>query len=93
MPDSPCASAAPELHLFTAGLFSKWGFGDGDTPDDFLDWCDAQGIDYPRGNWKSALCLMVRERLVPVLSAEVEVVEISTSHTTRSVRARSTART
>lgn len=85
-PDQPSMAAyppvvvAPVLHLFTAGLFSKWGFGDGDMPDDFLDWCDEQGIDYSGFRWKPTLTRLVRERLVPALDAEVETVEISTSH-------------
>jgi hypothetical protein len=41
----------PKLVLWSDGLLSKWGFGDGDEPDAWLDWCDEQGIDYNARGW------------------------------------------
>lgn len=69
----------PTLTLFADCLLSKWGFGDGDVPDAYLDWCDDNGHPYP-GDWHTVLRTLVRTRLVPALHQRVEVVDIETSH-------------
>lgn len=69
------------LWLFSESLLSKWGFNDGDLPDEVDGWLDAQ--DPPihlAGNWRPILCQLVRRYLIPALDQAVEVVEIETSH-------------
>ena len=68
------------LYLPAEGLLSKWGFNDGDEPDDFLDWCEEQGIPYDGLDWKLMLRRLVREYLIPALDQRVEVVEVDTAH-------------
>jgi hypothetical protein len=72
----------PTIALFSSGLLSKWGFGDGDAPDEWCDYCEAQGVDYNAIDWKSLLVALVRRYLVPELERhhEIEVYEIGTSH-------------
>lgn len=69
----------PTLTLYSDGLLSKWGFNDGDKPDDLLDYCDAHGLDYPVG-WRRLLYQLVTERLVPVLDQKVTIIYIVTNH-------------
>lgn len=70
------------LPLFSDGLLSRWGFGDGDIPEAFMDWLDENHpeLDYRRVNWKATLCLLVRRFLLPNLNQSVEVMEIGTIH-------------
>lgn len=72
-------SDEPTLALHSDGLLSKWGFNDGDTPDNLLDYCDAHGLDYPVG-WRRLLYQLVAERLVPALDQEVTITYIVTNH-------------
>lgn len=71
----------PVLTLVSAGLMSRFGFGDGDVPEWLLDHCDAQNVTYPV-DWRRALCRLVRAHLLPALSEhhDVEVVELGCSH-------------
>lgn len=70
---------APEhLRLHSESLLSKWGFNDGDVPDDAWDYCEANGLN-PE-NWHATLIRLVRDYLLPVLEQDVEVVEIGTIH-------------
>ncbi|WP_189111640.1 hypothetical protein [Streptomyces camponoticapitis] len=55
----------PTITLFSYDLLSKWGFNDGDDPDVWLDWCDAQGIDHNRIEYP--LVRLVRDHLVPAI--------------------------
>jgi hypothetical protein len=66
------------LTLFSRCLLSKWGFNDGDDPDDWLDYCDAHGIDYNEVDFP--LVELVRRYLLPALDQTVTVVEIGTNH-------------
>lgn len=66
----------PGVMLHSAGLLSKWGFGDGGTPESFLDYCDERGVQYPE--WP--LEQIVREYLLPVLDQHVEIAIIPTHH-------------
>lgn len=68
------------LHLFSAGLLSKFGFNDGDEPDNVADWLEADGIAYMDVAWRPALQLLVREHLLPKLDQVVEVYDIETNH-------------
>lgn len=68
----------PHLTLFSRDLLSKWGFNDGDDPDDWLDYCEAHGIDYKAVDFP--LVALVRRYLLPALDQDVAVVEIETSH-------------
>lgn len=70
----------PTLRLFSDGLLSKWGFGDGDEPDQVWDSLDEQDIDYATFSWHPVLIQIVRRYLLPVLTQEVTVVEIETIH-------------
>lgn len=75
-------AAEPRLLLTSASLLSKWGFNDGDAPDDWLDWCDDQGIDWRElPSWRHGILpALVRRFLLPALDQGVTVTEISTSH-------------
>ncbi|MFD8687842.1 hypothetical protein [Streptomyces sp. NPDC059651] len=68
----------PTVTLFSADLLSKWGFNDGDDPEWWTDWCDAQGIDHMVFDFPWAA--LVRQHLVPVLDQAVTVVDVETSH-------------
>jgi hypothetical protein len=68
----------PHLTLFTADLLSKWGFNDGEDPDDWLDYCDAHGIDHSVIGFP--LVELVRTYLLPKVNQNVTVVEIETIH-------------
>lgn len=71
----------PTLYLASDGLLNKWGFNDGDEPDALLDYCEEHGIPYPTlDGWKTTLRALVRERLVPALDQEVELVDVETCH-------------
>ena len=75
-------SADACVTLFSSGLLSKWGFNDGDAPDEWLDWCDERGIDYNAlPGWRSSILpRLVREFLLPVIEQDVKVVGIGTNH-------------
>jgi len=68
----------PHLTLFSADLLSKWGFNDGDDPDDWLDYCEANSIDYSAVDFP--LVELVRTYLLPRIEQDVTVVEIETCH-------------
>lgn len=70
--------AEPRLTLFSSSLLSKWGFNDGDDPDDWLDYCDGRGIDH--NALAFPLIPLVQRYLLPQLKQKVTVVEIETSH-------------
>lgn len=69
---------AQTVTLFSADLLSKWGFNDGAAPDDWLDYCEANGIDYNEVNFP--LVQLVRRYLLPKIEQAVTVVDIETSH-------------
>ncbi|NYV72974.1 hypothetical protein [Streptomyces sp. UH6] len=71
-------STEPTVTLFSDGLLSKWGFNDGEPPNGWYDYCEANGIDYNAADFP--LVELVRRYLVPVLDQDVNVVEIETSH-------------
>lgn len=66
--------------LFSSGLLSKWGFGDGDAPDEFWDWLEEQDCEHVPLGWKRILCVLVERYVVPVLDQKVTTVRISTLH-------------
>ena len=66
--------------LFSSGLLSKHGFGDGDAPDEWLDYCDDHGIDLPPAAWHPILRELVKQFLLPALTQKVTIVYIGTSH-------------
>jgi hypothetical protein len=70
------------LYLPSWCLLSKFGFSDGDMPDDLCDWLeDRLGIERARDvSWHAVLEALVREHLLPVLDQAVEVVSIETIH-------------
>lgn len=76
--DQPREAAEPVITLFSSGLLSKWGFGDGNDPDEWWDYCEANGIDPARADFP--LEEIVRRHLVPKLDQAVTVVHIETSH-------------
>ncbi|MFJ3140961.1 hypothetical protein ACIPJM_00615 [Streptomyces halstedii] len=67
-----------ELTLFSRDLLSKWGFNDGDDPEDWLDWCDDRGIDHNAFDFPWAA--IVRKHLVPAIEQDLTVVDIETIH-------------
>ena len=78
-------SKEPVFTLVSAGLLSKWGFNDGDCPDDVLAWLEENGHGW-RVDWHPVLTKLVEDYLVPALDQEVELAHILTSH--NPVRAR-----
>lgn len=75
------AETAPTVTLRAACLLSKWGFGDGDTPDDLLDyWGDL--VDHNAFDWHAVLRRLVRTHLLPELQKhhDVEVHDVETAH-------------
>lgn len=68
------------LTLVTSGLLRKYGFNDGDEPDQVDDVLEAANIDLAAGDWHSILRRLVREHVLPVLDQRVEVEEIETIH-------------
>jgi len=66
------------LTLFSSSLLSKWGFNDGDDPDEWLDYCDAHGIDHNAVDFP--LIPLVHQYLLPKIGQKITVVEIETSH-------------
>ncbi|MFE7236099.1 hypothetical protein ACFVAF_36905 [Streptomyces sp. NPDC057596] len=70
--------AEPRLTLFSSDLLSKWGFNDGDDPDDWLDYCEAHGVDYNQVDFP--LVQLVRHYLLPKIKQQLTVVEVETSH-------------
>ncbi|MFJ1765088.1 hypothetical protein ACIOD2_32505 [Amycolatopsis sp. NPDC088138] len=75
--DDLCPASGVILHA--DGLLSKWGFGDGDEPDAYLDWLDEQSLPHP-ANWHAILRHLVRTRLLPLIVEDVEVYDIETNH-------------
>jgi hypothetical protein len=74
--------SSPTLLLISDGLLSKWGFNDGDAPDDWLDWCEERGIDwFALPSWRDEILpALVRRFLVPALDQDVKLTFISTNH-------------
>ncbi|WP_262058532.1 hypothetical protein [Streptomyces sp. STR69] len=68
----------PHLTLFSADLLSKWGFNDGSDPDVWLDYCEANHVDYNEVDFP--LTTLVRQHLIPALNQAVTVCDIETSH-------------
>ena len=68
----------------TAGLLSKWGFGDGDMLEDVLDeWLNGKwpDDDYdPLGFEHRVLVRVVREHVLPHITTPIEVYEVGTVH-------------
>lgn len=67
------------LYLFADSLWSRHGFGDGDTPEQLLDLCDSRGLEYPE-DWHGALCALVERHLIPALPEPVQTYRVGTSH-------------
>ncbi|MFW6776094.1 hypothetical protein ACOACO_17555 [Nocardioides sp. CPCC 205120] len=65
----------PGLVLTTDDLTDQHGFRDGQTPTDYLDWCDDHSTPYPdRRMWNDVLRVAVRRVLLPRL--EPSLVEV-----------------
>lgn len=71
-------SAQPFLRLHSQDLLSKFGFNDGDAPDEWWDYCVAAGIDYVNTEFPTAE--LVELYLLPRLDQNVTVVRIETCH-------------
>lgn len=71
-------NGADTVTLFSRNLLSKWGFNDGEGPDEWWDYCERNGAD------PSALDFpleeVVRRYLVPLLDQDVSAVHVETSH-------------
>ena len=68
----------PTITLFSRGLLSKWGFNDGNDPDEWWDYCEANGLDTATSDFP--LEEVVRRFLVPRLEQDVTVVHVETCH-------------
>ena len=66
--------------LWSYDLVSKWGFNDGDMPENLLDHLDDLGISYGKTEWHPILRRLVREHLLPKIPQQVEVYDIETIH-------------
>lgn len=67
------------LHLNSSSLLSKYGFNDGDLPEELMDHLDALGMPYP-DDWRPILVHLVRTHLLPYLQHDVEVEVLGTNH-------------
>lgn len=74
----PSVTDVPTLTLYSDGLLSKFGFNDGDDPEEWLEYCEANGIDYNEVDFP--LVQLVRQYLLPALDQHVTVYEIETAH-------------
>jgi hypothetical protein len=74
--------ASDNLTLLSESLLSKWGFWDGAKPEEFLDWCDEQGVNYRGLDWHAVLSALVRRYLLPELEKNhaITLIDIGTSH-------------
>lgn len=73
----------PPLWLFSQGLLSKWGFGDGDVMFDYIyDLEDRGVIDVMNVDEHAVLRGLVRRYLLPELRQhhEIELIDIETNH-------------
>lgn len=68
----------PHITLFSRCLLSKWGFNDGEAPDQWYDYCDSLGIDWTKLEYP--LSALVRKYLHPALDQAVTLCDIETSH-------------
>jgi hypothetical protein len=71
------------LTLYSDGLLSKWGFNDGDEPDNVVDWLEAEppfGYDYVTFPWHPVLAALVRAHLLPRIEQTVQLVDVETNH-------------
>lgn len=75
------------LILFSDGLLSKWGFNDGDLPEEFYEWWHETRCPpscfwecYAKVPDKPVIQVLVRRFLLPALDQRVEVYDIGTIH-------------
>lgn len=70
------------LVLAPQSLLSKWGFNDGDMPDDVADaWDELHPDRFVSVAWRDGvLPQLVREFLEPALDQDVTLTEIGTNH-------------
>lgn len=69
------------MRIYTSGLLSKWGFGDGDLLWDFLYDHGIKVDDEP------VLVRVVREHVLPAIDQQVDVYEVCTIHNPLRARA------
>lgn len=74
--------SAGGLTLHAECLLSKWGFDDGNVPDDYFAWLDERGEPWPE-RWHETLAALVRSRLLPLIAEDVEVFEIDSHNPIR----------
>jgi len=68
------------MSLYSEGLLSKWGFEDGDMPENVWDAIEEAGLDFMTIDWHGVLRSLVRDYLLPALDQHVEVYDIETIH-------------
>lgn len=70
------------FRLDSDSLLSKFGFNDGDMPEDVCDRIDRLGIPSERVDWHAVLRNLVRKYLLPELAKYhvVELTDIDTAH-------------
>lgn len=73
-------TAKDVLRIYSSGLLSKWGFNDGDMPEEVCEYCEALAIDYGLIDWHATLVRLVCADLLPALKENVEIYEIETIH-------------
>jgi hypothetical protein len=68
------------MNLSSHDLVSKWGFHDGDMPDDVYDELERRGIAFASVDWHATLEVLVYRYLVPRFDCTVEVTRLHTHH-------------
>lgn len=74
-------SLSEMLVLETAGLLSKWGFNDGDIPEEVYDLIVDENLDWRKVAWRDELLpLLVEKYVLPLLDQKVETYRIGSPH-------------
>jgi hypothetical protein len=70
------------IYLHAESLWSKWGFNDGDCPDEVMNALEERGIDYGDFDWHARLSTLVLRHIVPLLDGveSADIVEVHTIH-------------
>lgn len=81
-------TASPILVLNPRGLYSKYGFNDGDMPDHIREWFESQAYDLDSLDWHETLFNLVNEFVLPrvTLPAGTSLWRIHSAHNPARVR-------
>lgn len=68
----------PCITLRSEDLLSRWGFNDGEPPEEWLAYCEGRGIDPKTLDYP--LVQLVRTYLLPAIEQDIVALELSTNH-------------